>query len=244
MANERMYPILPCRDIDESIAFYEALGFKRTYLQQRPNPYAVVEMEDMQVHLGAIEGFNPQDSYASVLIAVPDPDALYRAFAEGLRGAYGRLPVRGIPRILRPRKKYGTVRGFSIVDPGGNWLRIYRLDDSEEAAAAEAEAEQVDGLAQIVNVAARLGDSHGDEDSALRTLEKGIARHPDAPAGERALAFLYQAELAVRTGNLALAQTSLAEAEALVLADEEKAALATEFSHIREIIRQETTQSI
>ena len=29
MANERMHPILPCRDWDEAIAFYEALGFAR-----------------------------------------------------------------------------------------------------------------------------------------------------------------------------------------------------------------------
>ena len=42
MANERTYPLLPCRDLDLSIAFYESLGFKRTYRQVRPNPYAVV----------------------------------------------------------------------------------------------------------------------------------------------------------------------------------------------------------
>ena len=27
MANERTYSCLPCRDIDESVAFYESLGF-------------------------------------------------------------------------------------------------------------------------------------------------------------------------------------------------------------------------
>lgn len=37
-----------------------------------------------------------------------------------VKGAYRKLPVAGIPRILRPRKRYGTVRGFSVVDPGGN----------------------------------------------------------------------------------------------------------------------------
>src|SRR5687767_13402061 len=71
MANERTYAILPCRDIDESIAFYETLGFKRTYRQVRPNQYAVVALEDIQIHLGGIEGFNPADSYGSVIIAVP-----------------------------------------------------------------------------------------------------------------------------------------------------------------------------
>jgi catechol 2,3-dioxygenase-like lactoylglutathione lyase family enzyme len=42
VANERTYPALPCRDVDESIAFYESIGFKRTFRQVRPNPYAVV----------------------------------------------------------------------------------------------------------------------------------------------------------------------------------------------------------
>ena len=51
MANERMYPCLPCGNLDESISFYESLGFKRTYRQIRPNPYAVVALEDIQIHL-------------------------------------------------------------------------------------------------------------------------------------------------------------------------------------------------
>ena len=42
-SGSRMYPLLPCRDIGEAIAFYEALGFERTYRQVRPNPHAVVE---------------------------------------------------------------------------------------------------------------------------------------------------------------------------------------------------------
>jgi catechol 2,3-dioxygenase-like lactoylglutathione lyase family enzyme len=35
MANERMYPLLPCRDLDEAISFYETLGFRKTYRQLR-----------------------------------------------------------------------------------------------------------------------------------------------------------------------------------------------------------------
>jgi predicted lactoylglutathione lyase len=33
MANEVTIPILPSRDLDDSIAFYAALGFVRTYRQ-------------------------------------------------------------------------------------------------------------------------------------------------------------------------------------------------------------------
>jgi catechol 2,3-dioxygenase-like lactoylglutathione lyase family enzyme len=235
MANERTYPILPCKELDESISFYETLGFKRTYRQVRPNPYAVVALEDIQIHLCGIEGFNPADSYGSVIIAVPDPDSLYHNFAAGLRKAHGKLPVAGIPRILRPRKKYGTVRGFTVIDPGGNWLRIYKLGDTEE----EHSAEKAEGLTQIIYVAARLGDAHGDEALALKTLDTGLARFPKAAAVERAKAYLYRAELAVRTKDYELARSSLTAANSLGLTDDERATLEEEFAHVSELVNQE-----
>ena len=37
----------------------------------------------------------------------------------------GAVPLKGIRR-LRPRRKQGTVSGFTLVDVGGNWLRFYR----------------------------------------------------------------------------------------------------------------------
>jgi catechol 2,3-dioxygenase-like lactoylglutathione lyase family enzyme len=232
MANERTYPCLPCPDLNQAIEFYEALGFVRTYRQARPNPYAVVVREDIQIHLFGLEHFNPADSYGSVIIAAPDPDALYQAFATGLRASYGRLPSAGIPRILRPRKRYGTVRGFTVVDVGGNWLRVYRMGDTE----AQATAEKTAGLASVVLVAARLGDSHGDDAAALKTLESGIARHGDAPTVDRVRALLYRAELAVRLNDLALAQSSLDAAEMLTLTDEERAAIADDLAHTTELV--------
>lgn len=232
MAHERTYPLLPCPDLDEAITFYEALGFQRTYRQVKPNPHAVVAYEEIQIHLFGMEKFNPADSYGSVIIVVPDPDALYQMFAAGLRKAYQKLPAAGIPRILRPRKKFGTVRGFSVVDVGGNWLRISKLGDTE----VEANAEKQTGLAQVIEVAARLGDAHGDDAKALKTLETGLKRYPDAPRLEYARALLYRAELAIRLQDVALAQSSLNMVTALTFNDEEHAALAAELAHITELV--------
>jgi catechol 2,3-dioxygenase-like lactoylglutathione lyase family enzyme len=233
MANERTYPALPSADVEVSVAFYEALGFTRTYRQVRPYPYAVVARDDFHVHLFAIDGFDPEQSYATAIVAVPDPDSLYQAFAAGLRATYGKLPVAGIPRITRLRKKYGTVRGFSVVDPGGNWLRISKLGESEE----EDSAEKAEGLAGILFVATRLGDSRGDAALALKTLESGLTRFgAAATAGDRARALLYRAELAVRTGDMELARRSLAAAESEDLPDDERAATADEFAHVTEML--------
>jgi catechol 2,3-dioxygenase-like lactoylglutathione lyase family enzyme len=231
MANERTYPCLPCGNLDESIAFYQALGFKRTYRQIRPNPYAVVALEDIHIHLFGIEGFQAAESYGSVIVVVPDPQSLYDAFAARLHETFGKLPIVGIPRILRPRKKFGTVQGFSVIDPGGNWLRISKLGDTESEGKAE-------GLAGIINVAARLGDAHRDAVIALKTLENGLIRFADAAAIDRVRAYLYQAELAVRIQNRELAQSSLHAVQSLELTDDERAAIAEDFAHVVELVHQ------
>ena len=92
VANERMYPMLPCRDLDEAIAFYTALGFSRTYRQLRPNPYAVVAREDMRIHLFGMPQFDPTQSYGSASIVVPN----------------GMRCTRRSPTVVRPRKRFGT----------------------------------------------------------------------------------------------------------------------------------------
>ncbi len=166
------------RDIDEAIAFCEALGFERTYRQVRPNPSAVVERGDMGIHLFGMDGFNPADSYGSVIIQVSDPDALYQSFAAVLRTHFGKLPTAGIPRILRPRKRQGTVYGFTVVDVGGNWLRISRLGDTEEMAADE---DTSTGLARVISNAARQGDARGDHANAIRLIGNGLRQVSQRP---------------------------------------------------------------
>lgn len=227
-----MYPILPCPDIDEAIAFYEALGFRRTYRQVRPNPYAVVERGALQVHLAGIPGFDPEGSYASAIVVVRDSQELYDAFAAGLRQLYGKLPVSGIPRITRPRKRWGTVHGFSLVDVGGNWLRVSRLGDVEE----EPDAAEP-GLARTTNVAARLADAHGDEAAALKALSSGLDRYPEAPAIERARALLYRAELEVRLDELPAARASFEAAGSTELSPTEREAVAGETAHVAELLQ-------
>lgn len=231
MANERTIPILPCQSLDHVIPFYEALKFEVTYRQARPNPYAVVRLEDIELHFCEPAGFDPEEWYGSVVIVVPDADGLYRAFADRLRTEYGKPPLSGIPRILRPRKKLGTVAGFSVVDPAGNWLRVYRAGDSE------ASEDKPRGLALAVRSAARQGDSRGDHATAARMLDAGLARHADAPPIERLPALVYRAELAVRMGDVQRARATLSEVHELELDDGAKKALAADLATAAELER-------
>jgi hypothetical protein len=223
-------PLLPCRDVEESVVFYTMLGFTRTYRQLRPNPYAVVERGDIVIHLFGIEGFVPEDSYASILIVTTDLDGLYAAFAAGLREGLGRLPVSGIPRMTRPRRKQGTTGGFSVVDPGGNWLRVSRLGDTEDGERPES------ALGRVLETAARQGDARGDDHTAIAALEAGLQRHPDAPVADRVPVLVYLAELQLRVGDEGRAREILLGVLGLALTDAERSELSDDIAAATELL--------
>ncbi|GAA1181150.1 bleomycin resistance protein [Pseudonocardia alaniniphila] len=230
MRTELVIPGLPCRDLDDVLPFYAALGFDVTYRQERPSPYAVVRRGGIELHFFSIPEFDPANSMGSVCILVPDTGALHSAFAAGLRAAFGKLPVSGIPRMTRPRRRQGTPAGFTVVDPGGNWLRISRhADDGDEPAVSEGR------LARAVAAAARQADSRGDESAGIRVLENGLARHADAPPVQRLPALVYLAELRLRTGDREAAAALLAEVGALDLSAADREALTTDLATAGEL---------
>jgi catechol 2,3-dioxygenase-like lactoylglutathione lyase family enzyme len=221
MANEVTVPLLPCASIDEMVDFYETLGFRRTYRQTKPNPYVVVRREDWELHFFGIDGFEPADSYGNCIVQVPDIGVVHTAFAAGLRARYGKVPVQGIPRMTRPRprKNSGNLSGFTVVDPGGNWIRIYPAGDATEARSQGK-------LAVALDNAVVQGDGRGDVTQAAKILDGALARVTDAPATERVEALAYRAELARRAGDASRAEAALAELRAIPLTAPERAEVA------------------
>jgi hypothetical protein len=233
-------PALPCRALDDSLPFYCALGFEVTYRQERPNPYAAVRREDIELHLFGIPEFDPAESMHTVIVLVPDTGALHAAFAAGLREAFGKVPVSGIPRMTRPRRMQGTRGGFMVVDPGGNWLRISRQrtesDSDLDGGPQDRPTEEEGRLARVVAAAARQADSHGDDAAGIRMLEIGLTRHSDAPPVQRVPALVYLAELHVRTGDRDAAAAVLAQIEALDLSAADRATLAADLAVAAELL--------
>lgn len=205
MTSEKIVPILPCRSVDDVVPFYEALGFEVTYRQARPNPYAALRRGDLDLHFFGLDAHDPAGSLGNVLIVVPDTGALFDAFTAGLRSRFGALPTRGIPRITRPRRKQGIGGGFTVVDPGGNWVRVTSGGDDDDV---EPEG---GALQRVLENAARQGDARGDEARAIAVLDAGLARHHDAPWADRIPALLYLVELLARTGADARAAEIVAE---------------------------------
>ncbi|TDC42882.1 VOC family protein [Micromonospora sp. KC213] len=241
MANEVTIPLLPCRSIDDVGDFYTMLGFTVTHRQERPNHYLCVQREDLQLHFFGVPDLDPERSYGSCLVFVPDVSALYQSFADGMRARHGKVLLGGIPRVTRPRKRKNTgqVSGFSVVDPGGNWIRIFQAAatadetddrDVEEAAASDSR------LARTLENAIVLGDSKGDAAQAAKILDGALARADDEPdVTDVVQAFVYRAELAMRLGDLARVEELLTRVRATALDDSQRALLADALASVEEL---------
>lgn len=223
MANEITVPLLPCRSIDEIVEFYTMLGFTQTYYQARPYPCVGLQREDFQLQFFGLPDFRPEDSYGSCVVAVPDTQGLFEAFAAGMRAVHGKLLVSGIPRMTRPRKRKNADNrsGFTVIDPGGNWIRIFPLPGTGDTGAPA-----IGKLAKALENAVVLGDSKGDNQQAAKILDATLAREQDgAPAAELVEALAYRAELAIRADDTAAAVDALTRARTVPPTDAERSEL-------------------
>jgi hypothetical protein len=194
-----MVPLLPCTSIDEMASFWVPLGTKVSYRQMKPNPYLALEREGgFVLHYFALAGFVSEESYSTCVVLVDDPGELFDEWAAGLRTRYGKLPLTGLPRITRPRRRknadYRT--GFSLVDPAGNWIRVIA------ARPTSAEPLENDPLSRALDNAVVLADSHGDVAQAHKILAGALARHgAEGLEPQRAAAEEFLAELNARLAN-------------------------------------------
>ncbi len=175
------------------------LGFEVTYRQARPNPYAALQRGGIQLHFFALPDFDPEQSYGSCIVTVPDTGELFEAFAAGMRATHGKLLLSGIPRITRPRKRKntGNTSGFTVVDPGGNWIRIFRSEDDRPD---DTSATATSALARTLENAVVLGESKGDHRQAAKILDAKLSTNDHSPGSVSDLveALVYRAELAIR----------------------------------------------
>ncbi|WP_456788646.1 VOC family protein [Cellulomonas sp. P5_C5] len=211
----RAVPMLPCGPLDETLDFYRALGFDVVERQERPYTYAAMRRDDIDLHVYGMPDWDPEKSHSTCLIVVDDTEALWAEWAAGLRNRYGRVPLTGLPRMTRPRRRAnaGGASGFSVVDPNGNWIRVFP-DRTPPA------AEPGSRLARAVENAVVLADSKDDLGQALKMLVGAERRaDDDTPPQDRLAALALLAELQVRAGAPDDARATLARLDALIVED-------------------------
>lgn len=222
-----MIPILPCRSIDEVLEFYRALGFTVTSQQTRPNPYAAVERGGMQLQFYGMRSYEPGSQFHTcyaVLDDTEDIDALHGAFRIGLKAAYGRIPLRGIPRIGPVGDMSYGVRQFLLTDPGGNQIRIGKLI----ADRAGLDPVPRTRLTRALETAALLAYSKEDPVTAARVLDPVLDDARSAVAPVRVRALVLRADLAATLDDPDLARRLLAEVRDTTLDDGDRATIADE----------------
>jgi catechol 2,3-dioxygenase-like lactoylglutathione lyase family enzyme len=119
-------PILPARDLAETQAFYERLGFQAAgWWPTQFGGYASLRRGDLTMHFFSFEDISPYQNYAQCYWRVKDVDALYAEFQAAA------LSRSGIPRLEPIEDRPWGMREFSIVDPNGNLVRVGRQIASE-----------------------------------------------------------------------------------------------------------------
>ncbi|GAB3799368.1 VOC family protein [Micromonospora zhanjiangensis] len=234
MSNERTVPLLPCASIDDIQTFYEVLGFHTTYKQRKPNPCVGVRREDLHLQFFEIPGFDPEQSYGSCLVLTSDIEGLHRAFAAGMRAAYGKVLVSGTPRMTRPRarKNADGLGGFSVIDPGGNWIRVFR----DAVTAPMPAATPAGRLAKALANAVVQADSRGSVGQAVRILDSALARpQSDDDPVEQVEVLVYRAELAMVLHDPATTAEMLARARSVTLTEHESERAAATFDNAAEL---------
>jgi hypothetical protein len=131
------------------------------------------------------------------------------------------------------------VSGFSVVDPGGNWIRVFADGDpGEDDASKDDASEDKSPLARTFENAVVLGDSKGDHRQAARILDSALRRHgASAPTVDLVEAQVYRAELAVRLGEGQRAASLLAEARDAELRDDERDRLRDALANAAELLQ-------
>nr|QKW93683.1 glyoxalase [Vitiosangium cumulatum] len=229
-------PVLPCASMPETLAFYRTLGFEVTHEQTRPNVYAATRRGDVHLHFMGLKGLKPSESYSTCLVIVPEVEQLHQTFVDGLRQAYGKVPLSGFPRITRMKK--GQSR-FTVVDVAGNSVIYIRQDAPDDYDESASDNPSQTGLGKALRAAARLRDFKNDDAAAAKVLEAALKKEAGA-AFERARVLVARAEIAVAMDDPARATSARAEIATLVLSDDERARIDEELEAIDALERART----
>lgn len=219
--NTTTIPLLPCVSLDESLAFWEALGYEVTQKQKAPNPYAVIRYDDYELHLFGLKQLNPADNFTTCLVILPEVEAWHATLAGRLRAALGRVPAQGLPRISR--MKPGQTR-FTLTDVAGNSVIFIQRGEEDEAAAEEYKQPGLTPLQRALAVAARLRDYKNDDAAAAKALDSALARH-DEPSLDYARVLAARIELAEALEDADLARALGERLRQLPLSATDRAAL-------------------
>lgn len=116
---ERAVPILPSRDLRESLEFYEALGFENRGAPPEEWDYLIIGRGGIEIHFYADPDVDPLTTSAGCYVFVDDAPALHDEWA----GSFVADKPTGSRLVAPVDSDYG-MREFAVVDRSGNLIRV------------------------------------------------------------------------------------------------------------------------
>jgi catechol 2,3-dioxygenase-like lactoylglutathione lyase family enzyme len=113
-------PIMPSKDLDVTLAFYERLGFENAGAAPSEWNYLIIRRGGVQVHFYGDAEVDPLTTSASCYVFTDDADGLY---AEWNSIGVPTDPATGSRLVAPVDTDYG-MREFALVDPSGNLVRV------------------------------------------------------------------------------------------------------------------------
>jgi hypothetical protein len=117
--NEHSVPILLSRDLSETLAFYEGLGFENRGAPPEQWQYLIIGRGDVELHFTHAPSVDPLTTASMCYLYVEDARALYDEWAALVQPD----PATG-SRIMPPVDTDYAMREFAVVDRNGNLLRV------------------------------------------------------------------------------------------------------------------------
>ena len=116
---ELAVPILPSRDLSETLLFYEALGFENRGAAPETWDYLILGRGDIWLHFARQADLDPLTSASSCYLYVDDADALHAQWAAVV------VPDESTgSRVVAPATTVYGMREFAVVDRSGNLVRV------------------------------------------------------------------------------------------------------------------------
>jgi catechol 2,3-dioxygenase-like lactoylglutathione lyase family enzyme len=145
----RAIPILPSRDLEETLDFYRSLGFAVIYEQRDPEPYAVLRKGQLELHFFELVQLDARDHSHGAYLRVSDAQAVHDELSSKVHG-----PARLHDIADRP---WGMPE-FALRDFSGDLLRVGHpwTDAARTASPGGALTALIGALFDVIVTAAEL----------------------------------------------------------------------------------------
>jgi catechol 2,3-dioxygenase-like lactoylglutathione lyase family enzyme len=113
-------PIMPSKNLRETLAFYERLGFENHGAPPEQWDYLIIERGGIELQFYGDPDVDPLSTASMCYVRVDDADAVH---AEWDAIGVSRDEATG-SRLESPSLTFYGMREFALVDPSGNLLRV------------------------------------------------------------------------------------------------------------------------